>query len=82
MVVWWDSKLSLCDRHVQVFTTLDCNIPTVRGLRVVTDDGTPVLVANRLKNVMVLGYHVGHATIIYRFLPSAVLLRKRTTRLI
>ena len=48
--MWWDSKLSLCDqRDVQVFTILDCNIPTPRGLRVVTDERTPVLVANRLK---------------------------------
>ena len=42
--------VSLCDqRDVQVFTTLDCNIPTARGLHVVTDQRTPVLVANRLK---------------------------------
>ena len=48
--MWWDGKLSLCDqRYVQVLTTLDCNIPTARGLHVVTDERTPVLVANRLK---------------------------------
>ena len=48
--MWWDGTLSLCDqRDVHVFTTLDCNIPTARGLRVVTDDGTSVLVPNRLK---------------------------------
>ena len=39
----------VCDRDVQGFTTLDCNIPTARGLRLVADEGTPVLVANRLK---------------------------------
>ena len=48
--MWWDGKLSLCDqRDVQVFTTLDCNIPTARGLHVVTDVRTPVSVANRPK---------------------------------
>ena len=46
----WDGKLSLCDQHdVQVFTTLDSNIPTARGFHVVTDERTSVLVANRLK---------------------------------
>ena len=48
--MWWDGKLSLCDQHdVQVFSTLDCKIPTACGLRIVTDERTPVLVANRLK---------------------------------
>ena len=48
--MWWDDKLSLCDqRDVQVFTTLDCNIPTARGLHVVTDARTPVLVVNHLQ---------------------------------
>ena len=48
--MWWDGKLSLCDqRDVQVFMTLDCNIPTARGLDVVTDVRTPVLVVNRLQ---------------------------------
>ena len=48
--MWWDGKLFLCDqRDVQVFSTLDCNIPTARCLRVVTDERTPVLVANHLK---------------------------------
>ena len=48
--MWWDGKLSLCDqRDVQVFTTLECNIPTARGLHVVTDERTAVLVVNRLK---------------------------------
>ena len=48
--MWWDGKLSLRDQSdVQVFTTLDCNIPTARGLHVVTDERTAVLVANRLK---------------------------------
>ena len=48
--MWWDGKLSLCDqRDVQVFMTLDCNIPTACGLHVVTDERTPVLAANRLK---------------------------------
>ena len=37
-----DGKLSLCDqRDVQVFTTLDDNIRTARGLHVVTDERTP-----------------------------------------
>ena len=41
--MWWDGKFSLCDqRDVQVFTTLDCNIPTACGLHVVTDERTPV----------------------------------------
>ena len=48
--MWWDGKLSLCDQHdVQVFTTLDCNIPTARGLHIVIDVRTAVLVTNRLK---------------------------------
>ena len=48
--MWWDGKLSLCDqRGIQVFTTLDFNISTARGLHVVTDVRTPVLVENRLK---------------------------------
>ena len=49
--MWWDGKLSLCDqRDAQVFDLiLDCNIPTARGLRVVTHERRPVLVANRLK---------------------------------
>ena len=48
--MWWDGKLSLCDqRDVQVFTILEYNIPTVRSLRVVTSERTPVLGANRLK---------------------------------
>ena len=48
--MWWDGKLSLCDqRDDQVFTTLDWNIRTARGLHVVTDERTPVLVANHLK---------------------------------
>ena len=48
--MWWDGKLCLFDkRDVQVFMTLDCNIPTARGLHVVTDERTPVLVQNRLK---------------------------------
>ena len=48
--MWWDGKLSLCDqRDGQVFVTLDCNISTARGFPVVTDETTPVLVANRLK---------------------------------
>ena len=48
--MWWDGKLSLRDqRDVQEFMTLACNIPTARGLRVVTDERTAVLVANRLK---------------------------------
>ena len=52
--MWWDGTLSLCDqRDVHVFTTLDCNIPTARGLRVVTDDGTSVLVPNRLKGTKI-----------------------------
>ena len=77
--MWWDDKLSLCDqRDVQVFTTPESNIPTARGLRVVTDERTPVLVENRLKNVKVLGCHVGHTTVFHRLLPSAVLLRKPT----
>ena len=43
-------QIVLCDqRDVQVFTTLDCNIPTARGFHVVTDERTPVLVENRLK---------------------------------
>ena len=48
--MWWDGKLSLCDqRDGQVLRTLDCNIPTARVLRIVTDERTPDLVANRLK---------------------------------
>ena len=48
--MWWDGKLCLCDkRDGQVFMILDCNIPTARGFRVVTDKRTPVLVENRLK---------------------------------
>ena len=48
--MWLDGKLSLCDqRHVQVFTILDCTIPTTRGLHIVTDVRTAVLAANRLK---------------------------------
>ena len=48
--MWWDGKLSLGDqRDVQVFTTLDGNIPTARGFHIVTDERTPVLVENRLK---------------------------------
>ena len=48
--MWRDAKLFLCDqRDVQGFMTLDCNIPTARGLRLVTDERTPVLVANHLK---------------------------------
>ena len=48
--MWWDGKLCLCDQgDGQVFMTLDCNIPTVRGFQVVTDERTPVLVENRLK---------------------------------
>ena len=46
----WDGKLSLCDQHdVQVFSILDCNIPTARGLHFVTDLRTAVSVLNRLK---------------------------------
>ena len=46
----WDGKLCLCDqRDVQVFMTLDCNIPTPRGFQVVRDERTTVLVENRLK---------------------------------
>ena len=45
--MWWDGKLSLCDH--QVFMTLDINIPTTCGFHVVTDERTPVLVANCLK---------------------------------
>ena len=60
-LMWWDSKLSLFDqRDGQVFMTLNCNIPTTRGFQVVTDERTPVLVENRLKNVKVLRCHVGH----------------------
>ena len=48
--MWRDGKLSLCDQcDIQVFTTLDCNIPIACGLHVVTDVRTVVLVANRLK---------------------------------
>ena len=48
--MWWDGKLSLCDqRDGQVFTTLDCNIPTARGFHFVKDVRKPVLVVNRLK---------------------------------
>ena len=48
--MWWDGKLSLCDqRDVQVLTTLDFNILTTRGLHVVADGRTAVLVENRLK---------------------------------
>ena len=49
-LMWWDHKLYLCaQRDGQVFMTLDCNIPTARGFQVVRDEGTPVLVENRLK---------------------------------
>ena len=49
-LIWWDGKLCLCDQHDgQVFMTLDCNIPTARGFQVLTNERTPVLVANRLK---------------------------------
>ena len=48
--MWWDGKLSLLDqRDGRVFMTLDCNIPTTRGLQLVTDERTAVLVENRLK---------------------------------
>ena len=48
--MWWDGKFSLCDqRDVQVFTTIDCNIPTDCGFHVVTDVRTAVLIAIRLK---------------------------------
>ena len=48
--MWWDGKLSLChQRDGQVFMTLDCNIATACGFHVVTDERTPVIVANRLK---------------------------------
>ena len=68
--------MSSCDhRDGQVFMTLDCNIPTARGFHIVTDERTPVLVANRQKNVKVLQCHAGHTTILHHLLPSAVLLR-------
>ena len=48
--MWWDGKSSLCDqRDGQVFMTQDGNIPTARGLHVVTDVRTAALVANRLQ---------------------------------
>ena len=74
--MWWGGKLSLCDQRI--YDSTDCTIPTTRGLHIVTDERTPVLVVNRLKNVKALRYYVSHTTIIYRPLPSAVLLRKLT----
>ena len=83
--------MSLCDqRDVQVFRTLDCDIPTTHGLHIVTDVRTAVLVHTFIhtsiskfsrkspKNVKVLTCHVSHTMIICRPLPLAILLQKLT----